>query len=240
MKKIAILSSKIILGFFEPKHPKAQAHALHERGASAGDLSHFTLDYEALTHSLAKHELAYELVAWNDAEINWADFDAVLIHTPWDYYENKSAFMETLRRIESQSLLLNAFDTVSWNFDKRYLNDAQNYGIQVIETTFVDPERVDDLLNEIPSHYWKTGCIMKPAVSAGAADLYWVKSPEEAEVLYRTHFKNKHETLMIQPFREEIKTEGEWSFIFLNGSYSHGVLKKTLEEGIGVKHSTQH
>jgi hypothetical protein len=80
---------------------------------------------------------------------------------------------------------------------------------------------------------------MKPAVSAGAADLYWVKTPEEAEVLYRTHFKNKHETLMIQPFREEIKTEGEWSFIFLNGSYSHGVLKKTLEEGIGVKHSTQ-
>ncbi len=31
---------------------------------------------------------------------------------------------------------------------------------------------------------------------------------------------------LVQPFQPEIQTEGEWSLIFIDGEYSHAVLKR--------------
>lgn len=42
-------------------------------------------------------------------------------------------------------------------------------------------------------------------------------------------YKNYNELLIIQPFAEEITTEGEWSFVFFNNEYIHCVLKKPLK-----------
>ena len=239
MKKIAILSSNIILGFYEPNNPAARAHSLHEKGGSGDDLSHHMLDYQALTHTLRKHDIAYDLVAWNDPSNDWAKYDAVLIHTPWDYFEDKGAFLNTLRAIESKTVLLNSFKTVEWNIDKKYLQDVKRCGNNVIETVFINTNTVDDVIDKIPSYFWEKGCIFKPSVSAGAADVFLIRDAIQAKKTYLEHFKNKHETLMIQPFMEEIQQEGEWSFIFFNGQYSHGVLKKAINDGFTVKHSVE-
>lgn len=239
MKKIALLSTASVLGFFDPNNPDAPPHELYSKGASVNDLSHFSEDYQSLTQALKKHEFTHEIVSWHNPKINWSDYAAVLIHTPWDYFEHKDAFLKKLQEIESQTLLLNSYKTVLWNIDKKYLQDAKNAGINIIDTTFVDPDTVDNILEHIPDHYWTKGCIFKPSVSAGAADVFLLKNKDQAQGIYSTHFKNKHATLMIQPFMEEIKKEGEWSFVFFNGQYSHGVLKKTMEDGFGVKHSIE-
>ena len=36
----------------------------------------------------------------------------------------------------------------------------------------------------------------------------------------------RHEAFMVQPFLPQIQQEGEWSFVFFNGQFSHSLLKK--------------
>lgn len=239
MTKVGLLSCKIVLGFFEPTHPDALPHALHKKGGSAADLTHFTLDYQALMAAFKSHDIHCDILAWDNPNTDWSAYDAILIHTPWDYYEHIEAFLETLRVIDTHSLLLNPLNTVRWNIDKHYLKDLFDAGIPIINTIFVETyahHHIADMLPRLHAHH---GYILKPTISAGATDVYHIRTPEEAEHLYQTQFLSQHKTLMVQPFMKEIADEGEWSFIFLNGKYSHGVLKKTEKGGIGVKHSIQ-
>lgn len=89
MKKIALLSSTIAFGLFEPEHRDARTFS-YEKVASTADLSHFTLDYALLLQALTDQHCLPTLVAWNDPHIDWRAFDAVLIHSPWDYYEHRT------------------------------------------------------------------------------------------------------------------------------------------------------
>lgn len=239
MKKIAILSSSAVLGFFDPTAPNAKPHSLQEKGASTGDLTHFALDYQDLTDALTRNKLDYQIVSWDDMSIDWHQFAAVLIHTPWDYYDNPIKFIKTMEHIASQSPVFNSIDIVRWNMDKSYLGDLDRAGIRIIETQYINTAITPDVLAIMPGANWAEGYIFKPTVSAGAADVYLIRSAHDAKRIYDTRYKNNHPTLMIQPFMKEIQEEGEWSFIFFDGEYSHGVLKKPLEGEIGVKHSVK-
>lgn len=237
--KIAILSSASVLGFFDPDAPNAQMHNLQEKGASTSDLSHFALDYQDLTDALTRNGLDYQIVAWDDPSIDWKSFNAVLVHTPWDYYDEPNKFISTMEHIASQTPVFNSIDIIRWNMDKNYLGDLERAGIRIIQTQYVDTAATPDVLDVMPNANWDNGYIFKPTVSAGAADVYLIHSAQEAKRIYETRYRNNHPTLMIQPFMREIQEEGEWSFIFFDGEYSHGVLKKTVEGGFGVKHSVK-
>lgn len=239
MKKIALLSSHMVQGFFEPDNPHAPAHQLDARGGSVGDLSHVSLDYTLLTKTLKNQDIHYELVPWNAKGIDWATFDAVLIHSPWDYYEHKADFLKVLQHIQTQTVLMNSFDTICWNSDKKYLQDLKQAGIPVIDSIFIDTANTPDILTMIPQQGWDNGYVFKPAVSAAAMDVFLVNTPHQAQHIYADHYIGKHDTLIVQPFIKEIREEGEWSFIFFAGKYSHGVLKKTLNDGFLVKHSSE-
>ncbi|HLF66823.1 MAG TPA: hypothetical protein VI522_04325, partial [Gammaproteobacteria bacterium] len=90
-----------------------------------------------------------------------------------------------------------------------------------------------------PNHDWSQTYVFKPTVSAGASNVFMIKSAEQAEKIYQEYFRHQHNTLLVQPFIEEICLEGEWSLIFFSGVYSHGVLKKPEAGDMLVKHSRE-
>ena len=88
---------------------------------SMDNLSDFECYDYLLDEPLAQLDWQTTLVSWRSKKINWDQFDAVIIRSPWDYQDNASAFISVLETIDrSSALLQNSLTTVRWNIDKIY------------------------------------------------------------------------------------------------------------------------
>src|SRR5271163_3615625 len=75
---------------------------------------------------------------WSDAQVDWGAFDAVVVRSPWDYFERTTEFRSWLdARIASGVRMCNSSEILDWNFDKRYLQDLAAAGVLVIPTIVV-------------------------------------------------------------------------------------------------------
>lgn len=194
----------------------------------------FQYDDILLNKSFKEHNLIYDEVIWDDKSVCWTDYDVVLIRSTWDYHEGKlNQFLNTLEAIEKSGVALyNSYKTIKWNCQKTYLNDLSKRDVSVIDTIYTTRDELPNLETELISKGW-TECILKPVISANAYKTFKAASPSEAQKIYNESYDIK-EMVMIQPFANEIK-EGEWSFIFFNGEYSHAVLKKPAEGDFKVQ-----
>ena len=69
---------------------------------------------EALRPAFADLDMSIEAVDWAAPDMDWSQYDAVLIGTTWDYWDYQAEFLATLERIEAQSKLFNGADLVRW------------------------------------------------------------------------------------------------------------------------------
>lgn len=167
---------------------------------------------EELGHSL--HE-----IDWRSPVETFARFALVLIGTPWDYHEDEPGFLAQIARIEdSGTLVANPGDLVRWNANKRYLADLEGAGAAVIPTLWV--ERADS--QTIRSAFEHFGCeriVAKRQVGLGAIGQ---SIHEKARLDPDWH---SPDPMMIQPFLAQVASEGEMSFIFIDGAFSHALVK---------------
>jgi glutathione synthase/RimK-type ligase-like ATP-grasp enzyme len=172
----------------------------------------------------AKQAIAVEPAVWNDANIDWRSYDAVLIRSVWDYHLHIDAFIKWLDKLESLKVkVLNPVATIRQNLNKFYLHDLQQHGVEIIPTLFLEKTKSLDL-SGVKSRGWQN-CVIKPAVSAGAwhTRAFNLNELPEIEKEFKT-IAAEYE-LLVQPFVEEVKTQGEISLLFFNRQYSHAVLK---------------
>ncbi|MGB0496505.1 MAG: hypothetical protein ACPGJI_09115, partial [Kangiellaceae bacterium] len=74
-------------------------------------------------------------ISWRAENIDWDQYDAVIIRSPWDYQEDADAFMKVLTDIEqSKAILLNGIDLVKWNINKKYLAELHEKGVPIVPT----------------------------------------------------------------------------------------------------------
>lgn len=164
-------------------------------------------------------ELGMEVidVDWADETQNWAEFDAAIIGTTWDYWDYAEQFLETLASIEQVTPLFNSADLVRWNSHKGYLEDLAKKGARLIPTLWID--EVDDAA--FASAFETLGSddlVFKRQVGAGADGQYRLSpSDPRPDMPY---------PMMVQPFLSRIQEEGEYSFIFIDGDFSHALLKQ--------------
>lgn len=202
MKKIAYLSSKVTL----PGSPLRRSDA-------------FEHDYmmEALRPAFAARDMEIHDVDWADETIGWAAFDAALIGTTWDYWDQPALFLSTLEKIETQTRLFNTSATVRWNSDKRYLKEVAAKGARTIPTLWIDKVEAADF----HAAFEKLGSddlVFKRQIGAGADGQYRL-APTDA-------LPDMPHPMMVQPFLSKIQEEGEYSFIFIDGDFSHALLKQ--------------
>lgn len=163
---------------------------------------------------------------WSEPGIDWLAFDALVIRTPWDYFERLREFRAWLdARIASGVRMFNPAEILDWNFDKRYLQELASKGVAVVPTIHVARGENPDIVALAGARGWKE-IVVKPTISGGA---------------YRTHRfgldTGEHHRddiariledrgLLIQPFLPEIQRDGELSLLFFDGVFSHAVLKR--------------
>lgn len=165
---------------------------------------------------------------WSDPAVDWSAYDRVLIRSPWDYSEDRDAFLDWAARVDAVTQLRNPLAIVTWNTDKVYLRDLAAAGIPITPTTFVASD------DELRAWEPPTGCatfVVKPSVSAGSRDTIRVPADGEGTERARAHIAMllaRGKTAMVQPYLDSVDELGETALIFIDGVFSHAIRKGPL------------
>lgn len=180
-----------------------------------------------LSELLKKEGYELQLYDWKDKSIDWACFDVVIIKSPWDYFNHKTAFKDWLNQLESLKVkVLNPTAVLKKNIDKHYLKEIAEAGFNVPKSYFTSLGETVDF--EHFFELWQTDkIIVKPCISGGAHLTFSLKKESITDFASQWKTLSQEEEFLIQPFIPEIQTQGEWSLIFLGGTFSHAVLKTT-------------
>jgi len=192
---------------------------------SMDNLDEFECYDYLLFEPLKKRGWSVEEVSWRDQQIDWNQFDVVIIRSPWDYQQDPEAFLDTLHKIDqSTAHLENSLELVKWNVDKTYLRDLQESGIEIVPSmwreSFAEAEMMD-FFGELGTNE----IIIKPTVSANADDTFRIKKAESDDYLKKLKSIFQKRPFIIQPFMNNITEEGEFSVFFFGDTYSHTILK---------------
>lgn len=190
-------------------------------------LPELTPQDQLLIPELAKYAITATAVIWDDASINWSDYDYLVFRNTWDYFEKETEFNLWLDQIEKLGIkTLNPIAIIKQNKHKFYLREMEQQGIKILPTVFIDKTNNLNLKELIPTHWQKA--VIKPAFSAGSylTEVFETAEAEKINTQYKTIASEKE--LLLQQFMPEIQTVGETSIIFFNKKFSHAVNKKPV------------
>jgi hypothetical protein len=184
----------------------------------------FVIDDERAIAPLAELGWQTETLSWRQTARPWSDFDAVIIRSTWDYWNDVPAFLEALAQINRQSRLANALDLVHWNLSKTYLRDLQGKGVSVVPTLWLDS--LDGCSPGLCSDRLGTDqLVVKPVVGANGQDAFRFGRHEDPSRWATIAACFPGRACMVQPFMDKVITEGEFSLFYFNGEFSHAILK---------------
>ncbi len=171
---------------------------------------------------------------WNDHTVDWTDFNVIIIKSPWDYHNHLSDFLAWLESLEISGVrVLNPVEVIRWNSHKKYLQEIASRELPVIASKYLQKGEFfnEQLFNDL----YTDRLVLKPCVSAGAQNTIVIDSTNYENYRDDINLLLTNEDFIAQPFVDEIE-EGEWSFLFFNGVYSHCVLKTPKSGDFRVQH----
>lgn len=190
---------------------------------------------DLLRRGFEAQEVQAESVVWSRPDVDWGRYDAALIRSTWDYLDDRENFLRVLAQIEASSCrLLNPLAAVRWNMDKRYLFDLERWGVPIIPTFPAGGVDLDALQRTFAERRWRTA-VLKPAVGLGAASVQRAPLAELESTLSELNAGQPRRDYLIQPFIEDVITEGEWSFVYFDRQLSHVLLKQPAADDFRVQ-----
>ena len=178
----------------------------------------------ALLLALGRHGLTAEPVPWDRPGFPWHEVRACVVRSTWDYHLRLPAFQEWVRHVSLTTPLFNPAPVLLWNTDKRYLRALAGEGLPVPPTA--ELERGDRLEEVLRARGW-TDVVLKPAVSAGAHHTLRVRAGDlAAGQRLLEEITAAGGLALVQPYLRHIDRDGERSFIYVDGQYSHGVRRQ--------------
>lgn len=189
-------------------------------------LPELAADDRLAVRALAERGAEVRVLAWDDPQAAWDGFDVVLIRSTWNYTERHDDFLAWLDRMEREGVpLWNPPALARWNATKRYLRELEDAGVAVVPTRWVERSEGVALGALLAAQGWD-GAVVKPVVSANARDTWTTSRAATAGDEGRFRDLVARGAVMVQPFVEEVRTEGEWSLLFFGGALSHALVKR--------------
>jgi glutathione synthase/RimK-type ligase-like ATP-grasp enzyme len=176
-----------------------------------------------------------EHVSWHKPNVNWDQYDIVVIRSTWDYQSDVKAFIRCLEDIEASSACLqNSLKLVKWNISKDYLRDIQDQGISIVPTLWHEHFDSAEVAKAF-THFSTHEIVIKPRISANSDHTYRLS---REDLLAQSMTLSKvfaRRPFMLQPFVPAIVEEGEYSLFYFAGNYSHSILKMPKENDFRVQ-----
>jgi len=182
-------------------------------------------EFNPMRAACAARDIDLKCVVWDEPGLDPEVFEAFVIGTTWDYAERPDAFLATLERFADRRPLFNPLPVVRWNLKKTYLKELAAKGVPVVTTLWrerADAETIETAFDTLGVDE----IVIKPAVGASA----WRQTRlKRGDSLPPATDLPPAET-MLQPFLPAAATEGEFSFLFFDGVFSH-CAQKIPEDG---------
>ena len=175
-----------------------------------------------------------EEVSWRNENVNWSDYDSVIVRSTWDYQNDSEKFIGVLEKINCVSHLENDLDLMKWNMNKNYLFDLEQKGVKIVDTIW-ERKFNRNLAHEYFNKLDIDEIIIKPNISANADNTFRLTREKLDKNLGQLEKIFTAREYMVQPFLNSIIEEGEYSLFFFDGKFSHSVLKKPKENDFRVQ-----
>jgi len=161
---------------------------------------------------------------WTDPSVDWSAYDAVLLRSVWDYHVRYDEFTEWLAVVDKGGVpVFNDSGLVRWNGDKRYLLELRERGVAIVPSQIA----AGACLREVVAGLDGQEIVIKPTVSATA--LHTIRGVAGSPELTQALDELPDTVYLVQPFLPEIQTEGEWSLMFVDGEFTHAVVKRPAD-----------
>jgi glutathione synthase/RimK-type ligase-like ATP-grasp enzyme len=178
---------------------------------------------QLLREKLSDYQIKSSAVSWHDTAVDWSQFDAVIIRSPWDYHKHPIAFRQWLNDLLARGIVVyNPIPALLWNMEKTYLRELSEQGVKIIPTVWAN--QALDIASIMQAQGWEEG-LLKPVFGAGSDGIYIIdpNAIEEAQKTLSDMLTIGE--VIIQPIVKEVR-KGELSIVFFDHQYSH-TLRKT-------------
>ncbi|XBQ17224.1 MAG: hypothetical protein ABL308_04940 [Oceanicaulis sp.] len=195
------------------------ANMMKDRPGAREDWIEYELEFGALSRACAAEGITLESRIW-DSGFDPEGYAGFMIGTVWDYPPKLPGFLAAIDRLNETAPVHNPPHVVRWNIEKTYLRELAAAGAPSIPTIWAD--RADAATITEAFDALDTGrIVVKPLVGGGAWRQALVTKGEPvpaAEDLPPA-------ACLIQPFLPAVPEEGEYSFVFFSGAFSHALQK---------------
>lgn len=165
-------------------------------------------DLEPLRRALSDDGVEVKVVSWDDVDVDWPQFDAIILRSTWDYADRIAEFRSWLDVVARQTRVVNPISAVRWSIDKHYLQDLEQDGVAVVPTTFVEVGRSVPVLEGGGDVF-----VVKPAVGAGSNGARRCRSTEVADHVALLH--GEGHAAMVQPYLDMIDEHAETALVYV-------------------------
>ncbi len=188
------------------------------------DRSGFHIYDHLLFAPLSAQGWSAEEIPWNRQGVAWADYDAVIIRSTWDYQNHLEAFLETLAGIDAATRLLNPLGICRWNCHKSYLRELAGQGVPTVPSLW-EPALRPESLHAAAARFGTERLVVKPCVGANADDIFPLSLSDpagwaDAQAVFAAR------EVIIQPFISSITSHGEYSLFYFGDQFSHAIRKR--------------
>jgi glutathione synthase/RimK-type ligase-like ATP-grasp enzyme len=189
------------------------------------DLPELNADDRLAATALTRLGSRTDAVCWDDPDVDWLAYRAVVLRSTWDYHRRVAEFHEWIDRMQRMGAALwNPPHVLRWNTDKRYLARLSHPHLSPPPTEILDRGAAVDLRALLRARGWEEA-VMKPTISADGFSTERA-SPTAASDQGMLDTMLARGDVLIQPLVPEIRTRGEISMMFFGGRFSHAVNKR--------------
>lgn len=192
--------------------------------ATAAHLPQGSEDDQVLINAMRASGMEPVSVIW-DAPQRWNEFDVVVLRSIWDYHLKYPRFLAWLDELDAAGVPVhNSTELVRWNADKKYMLELEQRGVRITPSRLVTANDDVSLAQIAAVTKWRS-LVVKPTVASTGYETWLSDTPvtDEAEAQFRAQKQKMN--VLVQEYAPGVQ-QGEVSMVFLNGRYSHSVLKR--------------
>jgi glutathione synthase/RimK-type ligase-like ATP-grasp enzyme len=192
--------------------------------ATAAYLPNGSDDDQVLIAAMRSAGLTPVSVVW-DQPADWSSFDVVVLRSIWDYHLKYPRFLAWLDELDRTGVpVYNSTDVVRWNADKQYMLELQERGVRITPTVLSAMNDERDLADIARQTGWRH-LVVKPTVASTGYETWMIDAPVTPDDETRFREQRARMNVLVQEFASGVHA-GEVSMVFLNGEYSHSVIKR--------------
>ncbi len=166
-----------------------------------------------------------EVVPWDGDYGDLSRFDGLVLRATWNYPEKPEEFRAFLENAAGSSVLINPIEALRKNLHKEYLLELRAAGVPTVPTELV--RRGDSWA--VADCAWDS-VVIKPAVSCGSFRTKMFERSDPAAQHFLDELAAERDTL-VQPRLAGFRDPGERALVWIDGKFSHGMLKQPRFSG---------